>query len=157
MKDLFMRKKDINVVSVSPTAKFDDVAAPGRAIHGIRGDGSCSPRFVAASAPQIPSLPSSFQSLSLGPADEPFDAPPTYFDSTRRRDSSSLRVRDTNLRSIPLPPNDSVAISGQDERQSPAEISVPMTNPQSQNTEQKVAKGRGSSQYRSLPHNCIVF
>lgn len=156
IKDLFMRKKDTNVVSVSSTAKFDDIAAPGRARHGICGDGSCSPRFVAARAPQIPSLPSSFQSLSLGPPDEPFDAPPTYFDSNRRR-SSSLRVGDTNLRSIPSPPNDSVAISRQDERQSPAEISVPMTNPQSQNTDQKMAKERGSSQYKSLPHHCMVF
>lgn len=157
IKDLFMRKKDTNVVCVSSSARFDDIAAPGRAIHGICDDGSCSPRFVAARAPQIPSLPSSFQSLSLGPPDEPFDAPPSYLDSNRRRDSSSLRVRDTNLRSIPLPPDDSLAISRQDERQSSAEISDPMTNPQSHNTDQKMSKRRGSSQYKSSPHYCMIF
>lgn len=161
IKDLFLRKKNINVVSISPTATFDDGPAPGGGINPTADDGSCSPSIVAACAPQIPSLPSSSQSLFLGVPDEASDAPPAYFDSTRQRENSPPQVRDTNLRSIPLAPNENAAISGQNERQSPAELAVPMdsstralsnpttkpkttsplTNPPSQPTDQKLVQG----------------
>lgn len=167
IKDFFLRKKNTNVVSVSPTAGFDDRPAPERAINHTDGDGPCSPSIVAACAPQIPSLlSSSSQSLSLGLPDEASDTPPAYFNSTRQREKSPLRIRDTNLRSIPLAPNENAAISGQNERQSPAELAVPMessstralsnptpkpkttsplTNPPSQPTEQKLVQGHRCS------------
>ena len=144
-RDLFTRKKDPNVVSVSSTARFDDTPTlGGRASPNTVNDAG----FVANRAPQIPPLPSSFQSLSLGSPDEPLDGPPrldgppdtplsppvdgpgdalpAYLDSPPQRDSSPLRVRDTNLRSIPLRPNDSAAISRKDEQQPPAKAAVPM-------------------------------
>ncbi|MCJ1261367.1 hypothetical protein MMC22_001231 [Lobaria immixta] len=167
IKDLFTRKKVINVVSVSSTARFDDMPPPGRATPSTPGDGSCSPGFIAACAPQIPPLSTSFQGLSLGPPGEPSDAPPAYFDSTRPRDSSSLRVRDTNLRNIPLPQSDGAASSRQGERQPPAEVVVPversntrgsrpksentsrLTSPPSQAREQNIVKGRDSKEKRA--------
>lgn len=178
IKDLFMRKKNVNVVTISSTAKFDDMPTPGRMIPGIPGGGASSSGFIAADPPRIPSLPSSLQSISLGPPGETSDAPPTYFNSTRARDSSPLGVRYTNLRPLPLPPNDSVAVSRQDERQSPAESAFPMemsnkrassdstpkpknrsplTNLLSQATEQRFVKGRGSSKLKILPNHCMLL
>lgn len=165
IKDLFTRKKTLNAVSIPSTARFDDIpVADSAAIRDAHGYDSRSHRFI--SAPQIPSLPSSFQSLSLGPPVDPEDAPPIYFASAQRRDNSPLRIRDTNLRPLPLPPNDSAVISGRDERQSSAEVAVPMemantpassnpspkptnksplTNPPSQASEKNGGKDHGSS------------
>ncbi|MCJ1467414.1 hypothetical protein MMC07_006038 [Pseudocyphellaria aurata] len=131
VKDLFVRKKHINVVSISSTAKFDDMPAPGRAILDAPSDdtgspSSGSPGFIPTCPPRIPSLPSSFRSLSLGLPSEPLGAPPTYLDSTRSRGNSSLRIRDTNLRPLPLSRNDSIMMSSSAERQSSAEVAAAM-------------------------------
>lgn len=166
IKDLFTRKKTLKVVGIPSTARFDDVpAADSAAIHNAHGYESRSQRFI--SAPQIPSLSSSFQSLSLGPPLDPEGAPPAYFASAQRRDNSPLRIRDTNLRPIPLPPNANAASSGRDEPHSSAEAAVPverantpassnptpkptnnspLTNPPSHATEQRGVKEHGSSQ-----------